>query len=165
MVLNYAKPAFHVNDSRWTADQYRYGDCPYDYFSGDLKATYYTLLSASGTATAPLCGKVSRDVPGTIAGGWVQGNSTTATGSRLLVGKFLNYIDMVASQTNGPVLDIRDYGSVVDPATFRAGQSVCYSDGTSYAYLDLVSQLSMRAATGTGGCPAQLPSQYQVWNR
>src|SRR5438552_6271499 len=165
MVLNQAKPAFHVNESRWTSDQYRYGDCPYDYFTGDLKATYYSLLSASGTATAPLCGKVSRDVPGTIAGGWFQGNSTTAQGSRLLVGKFLNYIEMVVSQATGPVLDIRDYKSVVDPATVTVGQSVCYSDGTSYAYFDLVSQLSMRAATGTGGCPAQLPSQYQVWNR
>jgi len=165
MVLNHAKPAFHVNDSRWTSDQYRYGDCPYDYFTGDVKATYYTLLSASGTTTTPLCGKVSRDVAGTIAGGWFQGNSTTAQGSRLMVGKFLNYIEIVVSQTSGPLFDIRDYRSVVDPATVTVGQSVCYSDGASYAYFDLVSQLSMRAATGTGGCPAQLPSQYQVWNR
>ncbi len=165
MVLNNAKPAFHVNDSRWTADQYRYGDCPYDYFAGDLKATYYSLLSTSGTTTTPLCGKVSQDVSGAIAGGWFQGNSTTAQGSRLLVGKFLNYIEMVVSQANGPILDIRDYRSIVNPATVMVGQSVCYSDGTSYAYLDLVSQLSMRVATGTGGCPTQLPYTYQVWNR
>jgi len=72
---------------------------------------------------------------------------------------------MVVSQANGPVLDIRDYRSTVDPATVMVGQSVCYSDGRSYAYLDLVSQLSMRVATGTGGCPTQLPYTYQVWNR
>ena len=165
MVLNQAKPAFHVNESRWTSDQYRYGDCPYDYFTGDLKATYYSLLSASGTTLTPLCGKVSRDVPGTIAGGWFQGNSTVVQGSRLLVGKFLNYMEMAVSQASGPVFDIRDYRSMVDPATVMVGQSVCYSDGTSYAYLDLVSMLSMRVATGTGGCPTQLPYTYQIWNR
>src|SRR2546427_12566589 len=94
MVLNYANPAFHVNDSRWTADQYRYGDCPYDYFTGDLKATYYSLLSASGTTLTPLCGKVSRDVPGTIAGGWVQGNSLVVPGFRMLFGKLVYYLEM-----------------------------------------------------------------------
>ncbi len=166
MVLNYAKPAVYINESRWISDQYRYGDCPYDYFTGDLKVTYYSLLSASGTTTDPLCGKASHDVPGTIAGGWFQGNSTTAQGSRLLVAKFLNYIEMVVvSQPSGPVFDIRDYRSTTDPATVAVGQSVCYTDGTAYAYFDLISQLSVRVATGTGGCPAQYPDTYEVWNR
>ena len=167
MVLNTANEEDYVNPSRWVSDHYRYGVCPYDYFTEELKEKYYSLLQKPKNGK-PDCRTVSRDVPGTLAGGWFQGNSTDAKGSRLQVASYIYMVDFEIVRDNGARFFVRDNeGDVVMPETITVGKSICYYDSewNSYAYMKLLSDTEMNLAIGSGKCPLNFPDDYEVWER
>ena len=83
LIIDRSKPTSHINPERWEWEQAVYSQCPYDYFTPELKEKYYAKIGeaveksgsqefiASGT-----CGQLSYDVAGTASGGWFKGEST-----------------------------------------------------------------------------------------
>ena len=93
LLINQAKPAYHINPARWTWAQAIYADCPYDYFTEDLKRQHYALLgnpTESSLMPSEKCGSPSQDIAGTLSGGWFQGDSTTEKGKWVMFGQQFN---------------------------------------------------------------------------
>jgi hypothetical protein len=170
IVLNTSKPAYHINPSRWQSEGDIFADCPYDYFTPDLKSQYYDhLYTLGGTKIdPPSCGQLSHDVPGTASGGWFQGDATDITGPHLFVESVYNGVEITlgSDDLEHPSLGIRTSNFTVKPEDLVAGDSACYSDGSTYAFLRMASDSQLLSASGSGGCPASFPdSGYQTWSR
>lgn len=166
-LFNYAKKVPHINPSRWTSDHNNYADCPYDYFTAELKARYYSMFASAGGEKSqnPTCRSTSRDVAGTLSGGWFIGNSTDMKGSRLLVGSDYSIVDLIIDRDNQPRFRTREYNPSKKPEDTRPGNVLCYSGDGTYAYIKLVSDNEMRAAVGSGSCPSSFPAEYETWAR
>lgn len=170
LLFNYAKEVPHINPARWTSDHNKYADCPYDYFTEDLRKQYYSMFASAGGERAPsTCRSASRDVAGTLAGGWFKGNSTDTQGSRLYLGSDFSTVDLVMDEGNplatGSVLSIRHQNAQIKPEDVKVGQSVCYSEGASHAFLKLLTETQMAADIGPGACPPNLPASPDIWER
>ena len=170
-LLNYEKEVSHINPSRWTSDHNKYADCPYDYFTEDLKKQYYSMFaSAGGEKRKSTCRSASRDVAGTLSGAWFkEKDATDAAGTRLLVGSDFSTVDLVVDENNplatGSVLSIRHQSAPVKPEDVKIGGSVCYSDGTNHAFLKLLTETQMGSDIRQGPCPSILPDNYEIWER
>lgn len=167
-LLNTSKLAPHINPARWMSDHNKYGDCPYDYFTPELKSQYYNyLVTPEGVKIEPPnCGQVSHDLAGTAAGGWFQRDATDMKGSRLLVGTNYNLVEVLFERDNEPRFGFRAHNFFIKPEAIQPGQSVCYADSGSYAYLKLVSDSELITVSGQGSCPASFPSSgYETWTR
>lgn len=170
MVLNTANEENYVNPSRWILDHSKYGVCPYDYFIPELKEKYYSLLQKTRSKDAQAsCRTVSRDVPGTLSGGWFQGDATESKGSRLVIATIsIDMIDLVMMRDD-EATSFRDSSNpdITKPEEVTIGKSVCYHDRdkNKYAYLKLLSEKEMGLVIGNGTCPSGFPSKYEVWNR
>jgi hypothetical protein len=143
--------------------------CPYDLFREDLRPAYTALFaSASGLKHPhPACRGVSRDVAGTLSGGWFQGGSTDLHGPWLmLVSEGGVETDLVVREDAQSRYDLRDVTTPTDPSTVTVGGFVCYHAGDAYAALKLFTAESMGLVRGAGACPAQLPaSGFETWTR
>lgn len=171
ILFNYQKEVFHINPARWTSEHNKYADCPYDYFTEDLKKQYYSLFASAGGEKSqnPTCRSASRDVEGTLSGGWFKDSATDSEGSRLLVGSDFSTVDLVIDEGNplatGSVLSIRHQNAPIKPEDVKVGESVCYSDGTNHAFLKLLTEMQMGADIGPGSCPGSLSSNHDIWER
>ncbi len=168
MVLNSAHNETFINPSRWSSDHSKYGVCPYDYYTEDLKREYYSLLLKSRDSEKPSCRTVSRDIPGTLSGGWFQGNSTEGQGSRLAVASFVDMVDFEIVRDNQPRFFIRDTkAGVIKPEKVTVGNSVCYYDRDQniHVFLRLLSETEMSLATGVRECPSTPPTANEAWMR
>ncbi len=167
-LLNTAKPLEHINPTRWTSDHNKYADCPYDYFTSDLKAQYYSYFaSAGGTIQKnPVCRSASRDVAGTLAGGWFVEDSTDLQGTRLLIGSdFGDWVDLVIDRDSQPRFYVRDVARK-DPFNVHVGESICYSDNANFAYIKFIASDEIAVVSGKGTCPSSLPQTgYETYHR
>ena len=168
ILFNTEKKAYHINPTRWTSEHNINADCPYDYFTPELKAEYYSLFPSAGGERADnaTCRSTSRDIAGTLSGGWFIGNSTDMKGSRLLVGSDYSIVDLIIDRDNQPRFRTRDYNPSKKPEDVRPGDVLCYSGDGTYAYIKLVSDNEMHAVAGSGTCPSSFPETgYETYNR
>lgn len=146
----------------------RHADCPYDYYSEPMGQEYFDLFGGQVGATE--C-PGSPDLLGTISGGWflqphVSGGSASP-GAGWGVAVVLGADNVV--QVNGENWTVRaglGQPSFADPKVVTTEHCYeHYSQPISFAYLQLRSDMEMAVAHGDGTCPAQFPSDNQVYYR
>ena len=151
-------------------------DCPYDYYSEDMRSEYYALLNGGigGMIEGAGC-LISHDQPGTIAGGWFEQPFSRETSHPYIPGWAL----AVGTWANGDIRINDGETSVwVGPAepTFVDPKSVtsehCYEHSgppdrpsARFVYLLLISDAELALAFGDGSCPEQLPEDYRIYYR
>jgi hypothetical protein len=150
----------------------RHADCPYDYYAGTMGQEYFDLFGGFNvTQTGATECPGSPDLLGTISGGWFQqshesdGSATPGAGWGIAV--VLGADNVV--HVNGENWTVRaglGQSSFADPKTVTTEHCYeHYSQPISYAYLQLRSDTEMAVAHGDGNCPAQFPSNHQVFYR
>lgn len=174
-LLNSAKTVSHINPSRWKWDQVVTADCPYDYYTPELKTKYYSIMrSHDGKTLEKLsCGSPSHDIAGTASGGWFYGKEATdESGKWLEIGNQNGKTELMLRDSEGKiggntqVFSIRDYQNKTLPDTLKVGDSTCYSSENKWAYVKLVSDEKLSVATGEGTCPSNFPSEnMEEWER
>lgn len=171
LVKNSSKKAFHIKPSRWTWDQTTDAVCPYDFYKEEQKKTYYALLrersADGGWVLVSECGSPSKDVAGTISGGWFQGESTNSQGKWLAVGQMFNWSEVALREDGNIKLSLKDYSSKPKPNEVKVGQSVCYQGyANNWAWFKLVSETQLKTALGAGSCPDSFPNESsETWER
>ena len=177
LFLNTAREAPHINPSRWSSYHSKYADCPYDYFTDDLKKQYYSLIQKPENASET-CGPLVRDIPNTIAGYWFQGSANETHGSRFGIYDAEHFVEFFLTKENTPFFIInstsssRIFGrdnnpSRIAPEAVTIGKSACYYDNekNSYAYLKLLSSEELALVAGEDSCPSSFPQGYEVFVR
>ena len=170
LVEDSSKKAYHINEKRWDWTQTVDSVCPYDLFTGELKAKYYEKIgeySDNGFIKAESCGGPSQDVDGTAAGGWFQGESTAAKGKWLAIGKAFGRAELGIRDSGNFLMTLKDYSPKVLPDKLTPGNQVCYKGfSNDWAFLNLTSKTQLKLASGTGACPASFPdSKAELWER
>lgn len=176
LLMNKSKPTTHLNTKRWQWEQAVYSQCPYDYFTSDLKAKYYAKIGEVGEISgvrsfmpSENCGELSHDKPGTASGGWFQGESTDTQGDYLAISRQGKRVDIALKKDGTFDQDskFRDYAPKVYPENIRVGQAVCYQDYQNrWVFVKLVSDNQLSFAKGGGSCPATFPTaQATLWER
>lgn len=180
LIIDRSKPTTHINPKRWEWEQAVYAQCPYDYFTDELKEKYYKKIGESaeisGTPTftpAENCGTLSHDKLGTISGGWFKGESTDTKGEFLNIAtatKPIKRVDIAVKKDGlfGADSVMHDYSPKVFPEDVKVAQEVCYYDSNQnwWLYVKLVSEKELSFARGTGSCPASFPqSQSEIWEK
>ncbi len=74
-----------VNKERY-AERTLHIQCPFDYYTPELKKKYYDLLQNKGN-----CGKINYDIPGTLQGNWFYGDSKEYYGGDWVKHAFFGY--------------------------------------------------------------------------
>lgn len=167
-VMNMNKENYFINPSRWEWAQNKNAICPYDLFVDEIKNRYYEALALwdGSKQEIPNCGKASHDVPGTLAGGWFQGNAKDTQGNRLVLGGLYSLVELIIDRDSGPRFSIRDYNFKKMPEEITIGNEICYSDGNNFAYLKLLSDNKMITSIGNGNCPNSFPNkENEEWER
>ena len=172
-LFNRAKKVEYINPKRWTLDHSTVADCPYDYFTDELKQKYYSLFTSAGgfVPDVKTCRSASRDVAGTLAGAWFQGDATDRQGAHLYIADDFNTVDMVRMPQNrnydgSPTDQLRDVNPSKNPDQVKVGESVCYSDNTRFAYFQVIDINKMKVFIASGTCPSVEPnSGYEIWER
>ncbi len=172
LLFNYAKEVLHINPSRWASDHNKYADCPYDYFTEDLKKQYYSMFTSAGGEKGELnCRSASRDIAGALSGGWFkEKDDTDSKGTRLVVASDYSTVDLVIDQEAtdlARLLALRHQNPPVKPEDVKVGQSVCYFDSEKqqHAFLKLLTEVVMASHIGSGPCPSSLPENHETWER
>lgn len=180
LIIDRSKPATHINPKRWEWEQAVYSQCPYDYFTLELKEKYYKKIGESveisgipAFTPAENCGTLSHDKLGTIFGGWFKGESTDTKGDFLNLAtatKPINRVDIAVKKDGsfGPDSVMHDYSPKVSPEDVKVGGEVCYFDSNQnkWAYIKLVSDTKLSFMRGTGSCPATSPQAgSETWER
>lgn len=180
LIIDRSKPVFHVNPKRWEWEQAVYAQCPYDFFTPELKEKYYAKIGeavekSTGREFTPAeeCGELSHDKLGTISGGWFKGESTDTKGDFLAIArptKSVNRVDTAVKKDGlfGPDSVIHDYSPKVFPEDVKVGDEVCYNDQNQgkWVYVKLLSDSQLKFTRGSGNCPANFPeSQAELWKR
>ncbi len=167
-VMNVSRKNTFINPSRWQSEQNLNAVCPYDMYEEKLKAKYYAALKYWNGASSDACGNPSHDVAGSLSGGWFQGDATDMQGNRILIGSFGSMTEFFIDIGNNyqDRFSIRDTATTIKPKDVKAGDSVCYSEGSKYAFFKLESDSSLKSVHGNGSCPKSLPpSGTQTWQR
>ena len=144
-------------------------DCPFDFYPSDMRSQWLGLFGIDGVSTANYDCDLTPDVRGTIAGGWFQSPHDPNNAKTLI-----DWGMAVRINSNG-TLDVGHPEGIVrvDPTdpTFRDPKSVsdahCFHDTEKdlFGYLEPIGDLEMRAAFGSGSCPAEMPSNTQSFYR
>ena len=164
--INSAHNTFHINQDRWISDYSKHNDCPYDYFTDDLKDEYYSLIERPDNSKNT-CGPFLRDVPGTISGYWFKDNSNENQGKRFGISNGKHFVEFILADERN-FFSIRDGNpNRISPESVTIGENVCYfdSDNKKYVYLKLISEKEIMIVTGTGSCPSQFPGEGELYIR
>lgn len=176
LITDRSKPAIHINPKRWEWEQAIFAQCPYDYFSDELKKKYYAkigeIAELSGKEMfipAENCGLLSHDIAGTASGGWFRGDSTDIRGDYLAIARQGKNV-FLAQRKDGLFNSdshTRDYSPSVFPEHITVGQEACYFDqnANKWAYIKLVSDTKLLVAKGSGSCPSSVPTTTETWER
>lgn len=165
LVLDNSKQVKYINPDRFEWDQNNFSQCPYDYFTSDLKNKYYSLLPEPNKADKN-CGSPSYDMVGTAAGAWFQGDDKDINGHWLTFGTFTSYSGLMIRKNGGVDFSVRDYNPMIKPEDMSPGDQVCYDYNSSWAFARLETADELRVATGSGSCPGVFPeSQAETWVR
>lgn len=177
LLMNRSKPATHINPARWQWEQAVYAQCPYDYFTLELKDKYYQKIGEASEIggkesfiPAQSCGELSHDVLGTASGGWFKGESTDKKGEYLAINRQSKRVDISLKKDGmfGPDSNMRDYAPKVYPEDIKVGEQACYHDryGNKWVYIQLVAGSKLSVAQGSGNCPGTFPtSGSSMWER
>ncbi|MBI3443375.1 hypothetical protein HY008_01765, partial [Candidatus Woesebacteria bacterium] len=165
-LFNRAKKVEHINPKRWLSEHNTAADCPYDYFTNELKNKYYSLFTSGGGLVPNIktCRSASRDVVGTLAGAWFQGDATDRQGAHLYIADDVDRVDMVRMLQNRdydgshPDDSLRDANPSKNPDQVKVGESVCYSDNRRFAYFQVIDINTMKASIASGTCPSVEPN-------
>jgi hypothetical protein len=145
--------------------------CGGSYYQGGLRSAFNAKLGYAGNSANGDCRSASRDVPGSLAGGWFRvGRSINDDGGRLA---FATEAGGVARLTisYSTFFFFRPYhatGTVNrDPALATGTTPWCHTDNSSEVWLQLSAdgmRMSMEQRTGT--CTSAAPSSYAMqWER
>src|SRR3990167_11443378 len=180
LIINSSKPATHINPKRWEWEQAVYAQCPYDYFTPQLKEKYYSKIGEavekSGSREfipSGTCWQLSYDVAGTVSGGWFKGGSTDSKGDFLAIARQAvspNRVNIAVKKDGLFISDsvIRVDGAKVFPDEIKVGQEVCYQDSNQnrWGYIKLVSDEKLSFVRGNGSCPVTFPQTgSEIWER
>lgn len=166
-LLNSAIEIPHINPKRWTWDQTTKADCPYDYFSAELKDKYYGMFRSQDRSEliTPSCGSVSHDLAGTASGGWFQDDSDSNT-KWLEFGNINGKTEIVIRENGAHTFSVRDYTTTVLPDKLTVGNSACYTDSGKWMYVKVDSNSQLSLVRGSGSCPASFPATaVETWER
>ena len=174
-VYNTSRPNEFANPTRTQRpSQWKYGDCPYDYFTEPLRSQFYALLNIGR------CRGTSIDVPGTIVGEWF---SKPPEEDPMAFGTFVvgepEKITPAAQRISEEVIPERplgigagDFGFKVEAPFLNPGlvtDAHCYEGELNgqpgYVYLELLDELTLAESHGIGSCPDLLPENYTVYYR
>ncbi|MBI00847.1 MAG: hypothetical protein CL467_09700 [Acidimicrobiaceae bacterium] len=146
-----------------------HADCPFDFYPSDMRSQWIDLFGIDGVSAANYDCDLAPDVRGTIAGGWFQSPHDPNNAKDLI-----DWGMAVRINSDG-TLDIGHPEGIVrvDPTdpTFRDPKSVsdahCFHSIKKdlFGYLEPIGDLEMRAAFGSGSCPAEMPSNTQSFYR
>ena len=167
-LLNTSKVVSHVNPERWQWEQTTIADCPYDYFTEDLKTKYYNAFASQDGKKLIVqnCGSISHDVAGTASGGWFQENSKDTQGKWLEIGNINGKVEMTIRESGSYNFAIRDYQPAIMPEKLAVGNSTCYSGEGNWAHIKLLSDNKLAVVKGSGNCPADFSeSMSELWER
>ena len=149
-------PAIFANQSRY-ANAFMpaklNADCPYSYFTPDLRAGFLAMLSDDGgnsIADATACtGRVTHDVAGTISGAWFPASDTGASYGPDHLSIALESPALL--KISGLVDWNLDGSKVTNPTTVTG--DACYSNNGQYLFLHLTSASTLTAVVGADACP------------
>ncbi len=165
LVLDNSKQVEYINPGRFEWDQNNFSQCPYDYYTEDLKNEYYSLLPEPNKSDKN-CGNPSYDIKGTASGGWFQGDDKDISGRWMTFGTYTSYSGLMIRKDGGVDFSVRDYDPVIKPEDMKPGDEVCYNYNSSWAYARLETEDELRVVTGSGSCPGVFPvSQAETWVR
>lgn len=157
---NHAREEEHINPSRWISDHSKYMDCPYDYFTDELKQRYIALIPERKGVSD--CGPNYREVPNTLLGYWFQGNATENNGPRFSLSASKNFVEWTIILGNEAPIPYRDNdANRIDPETITEGKKVCYhdSDRSTYVYTKMLPNDKIALVSGIGACPTTFPEE------
>lgn len=159
-----------INPSRYTVDhvgrRLTQAVCPFDFYSGDLKNTYLSLMGYSKAGQSNTCGTVSHDVKGAASGLWYLSSRGTPEERDGTYASPLSIIKNSAGEiTIDQVMDRRvdlptNNPTAKDPALIP--DEHCYQimeQGKSgYVFVRIVKENEMSLAVASqGNCPSQFP--------
>ena len=146
--------------------------CAFDYYPAEMRSAYYPLLVGdfTGTIEEPDC-LILQEKPGTISGGWFHEPFSatapfgTSTSWAVSIGMWENVIRVTSGVSH--VWTYPEQTTYIDPRTVTSEH--CYEHPglppERFVYLQLLSSTELAVAFGEGGCPLQLPAEYQVYYR
>jgi hypothetical protein len=161
-VFNSSQDNGFANQARYkiadSQDKYLTAVCPYDYFTPDQKAVWYSKFGETGPVANATCGQINQDVLGTISGMWFVGpTSAGAEPVNLMVGVYTDGSVQISGQDISPIPIIYPSDpTYLDPATVTTDH--CYASSGEYYFLRVVSATEIQLASGAGSCPAVFPS-------
>lgn len=168
-LLNTDKNAPHINAKRWTWEQTTIADCPYDYFTKELKSQYYEMFRSQDGANLVKqeCGSPSHDIAGTASGGWFLSESDTdSQGQWLELANINGRTELLHRDSGNHKFSVRDYQTKTLPDALTVGKAVCYSGGGKWAYVSVDSNNQLSLVRGTGSCPTSYPTvNVEKWYR
>ena len=167
-LLNSGKTVPHINPVRWTWEQSTIADCPYDYFTPELKEQYYGAFRSQDNAKLLKldCGSPSHDLIGTASGGWFKDQSTTNEGLWLEIANMNGRAELLIREDGNHLFAVRDYQAKIMPDAVKVGQSVCYSEGQKWVYIKVASEMELWLAKDEGSCPSSIPTtNIETWQR
>jgi len=144
--------------------------CGGSYYTGSLRSAFDAALGYYGQSAGGNCRSASRDVAGSLAGGWFRaGAAEESSGWRLAFATEYDGAVRLAIHPSTaffftPVLTS---GSVNrDPAQATGTSPYCYTDRTTEFYFQLSADGRMSMAQRPGTCSGSAPTTYTVqWER
>jgi hypothetical protein len=145
--------------------------CGGSYYTGSLRSQFDAVLGYFGQSASGDCRSASRDVAGTLAGGWFRvGAAEETSGWRLAIATEYDGAVRLAihPSTSAFFSPIRTSGSVNrDPAQATGTAPYCYTDRLTEFYFQLSAdgrRMSMQQRAGD--CTSAPPAAYSVqWER
>lgn len=148
--------------------------CPYDFYTGEMKEKYYSLIGGNITSENKECGPASRDYPGTISGLWFSdkeikksmfdysqegnyGSLLAVVGDidRVLIGQIGNRRSTFI-YPNEPTY--KDPKGIVDKHCYQLHPEYSPSENNGYIFFRLVDNETLNVFySETGECPVAFP--------
>ena len=146
-----------------------HADCPFDFYPSDMRSQWLDLFGVDGVSTANYDCDLTPDMRGTIAGGWFQSPHDPKNAKALIDWGMAIRINsngtLDIGHPEGRVQTLTDDPTFRDPKTVTYGHCFYSSEKDQFAYLEPIGDLEMRAAFGSGSCPAEMPSNTQTFYR
>ncbi len=158
-----------ITPARFGHSNYLHAVCPYQFYSGAMRATWYAKIGgSSGPVAGASCGTVSQGVSGTAEGMWFL-DPNPATGQADVLTYDGTYMSqaIISEDPDGSVRVGGFYSSTyiitgksdpswADPATVTSSHCWYDSFGNRSLTVQLQSATTMRAAVVSGPCPASI---------
>lgn len=145
--------------------------CGGSFYQGALRSAFFARLGYAGRSANGDCRNASRDVPGSLAGGWFRvGQSIDADGGRLAFATEANGVARltISFSTSFFFEPYHATGTVNrDPALATGSSPWCYTDNSSEVWFLLSADgMRMSMQQRAGNCTSAAPTSYALqWER